>query len=81
MRVLIRLTAPVCFAAWLRSCLPADAAVARLRRYGGWVWGNVGCEAVATHFYSRDNFKLNRTAALTEWGQLLNVYIQAGLAI
>jgi hypothetical protein len=24
------------------------------------------------HFYSRDNFKLNRTAALTEWRQLLS---------
>jgi len=24
------------------------------------------------HFYSRDNFKLNRTAALTEWHQLLS---------
>ncbi|MDC1059708.1 IS6 family transposase, partial [Planktomarina temperata] len=22
------------------------------------------------HFYSRDNFKLNRAAALTEWRQL-----------
>jgi len=29
------------------------------------------------HFYSRDNFKLNRTAALTEWRQLLSAYIQA----
>jgi len=38
-------------------------------------------DALERHFYSRDNFKLNRTAALTEWGQLLNVYIQAGLAI
>ena len=24
------------------------------------------------HFYSRDNFKLNRAAALTEWRQLLS---------
>jgi len=24
------------------------------------------------HFYSRDNFKFNRTAALTEWRQLLS---------
>jgi hypothetical protein len=24
------------------------------------------------HFYSRDNFKLNRTAALTEWRQLMS---------
>jgi putative transposase len=24
------------------------------------------------HFYSRDKFKLNRTAALTEWRQLLS---------
>ena len=24
------------------------------------------------HLYSRDNFKLNRTAALTEWRQLLS---------
>jgi len=24
------------------------------------------------HFYSRDNFKLNRNAALTEWRQLLS---------
>ena len=24
------------------------------------------------HFYSRDNFKLNRTVALTEWRQLLS---------
>jgi len=24
------------------------------------------------HFYSRENFKLNRTAALTEWRQLLS---------
>jgi putative transposase len=23
------------------------------------------------HFYSQDNYKLNRTAALTEWRQLL----------
>jgi putative transposase len=30
------------------------------------------------HFYSRDNFKLNRTAAFTEWRQLLNPYIWAG---
>ena len=44
----------------------------RLRRYGGWVWGNVGCEAVATHLYARLNFKLNRAAALTEWRQLLS---------
>jgi putative transposase len=29
------------------------------------------------HLYSRDNFKLNRTAALTEWRQLLSAYIQA----
>jgi len=48
----------------LCSCLPAGAAVARLRRYGGWVWGNVGCEAVATHLYARLNFKLNRAATL-----------------
>jgi len=32
----------------------------RLRRYEGWVWGNVGCEAVAMHLYARINFKLNR---------------------
>jgi len=24
------------------------------------------------HFYSRDNFKFNRTAALAEWRQLLS---------
>ncbi|MDB4209482.1 IS6 family transposase, partial [bacterium] len=24
------------------------------------------------HFYSRDNFKLNRAAALTEWRQLFS---------
>ena len=29
-----------------------------------------GCQE--RHFYSRDNFKLNRTAALTEWRQLLS---------
>ena len=31
------------------------------------VWGLQEC-----HFYSRDNFKLNRAAALTEWRQLLS---------
>ena len=31
------------------------------------VWGHQ-----ERHFYSRDNFKLNRTAALTEWRQLLS---------
>jgi hypothetical protein len=31
------------------------------------VWGLQEC-----HFYSRDNFKFNRTAALTEWRQLLS---------
>jgi len=36
------------------------------------VWGNVGCEAVATHLYTRTNFKLNRAAALAEWRQLLS---------
>ena len=37
------------------------------RRYTGCVWGEVDCERVQErHFYSRDNFKLNRTAALTE---------------
>jgi hypothetical protein len=33
------------------------------------------------HFYSRDNFKLNRTAALTEWRQLLRAEVQAAPAI
>ena len=62
----------VCFAAWLRRCLPAEATLVRLRRYTGWVWGNVGCEAVATHLYARLNFKLNRATALAEWRQLLS---------
>ena len=56
-----------------RGYLPAEAAVARLRRYGGWVWGNVGFEGLQEgHLYSRTNFKLNRTAFLTEWHQLLS---------
>ena len=29
------------------------------------------------HFYSRDNFKFNRTAALAEWRQFLNAWVQA----
>jgi len=29
----------VWFGAWLRGCLPAEAAVARLRRQIGWAWG------------------------------------------
>ena len=33
------------------------------------------------HFYSRDNFKLNRSAALTERRQLLSAQIQAAPAI
>jgi hypothetical protein len=37
------------------------------------VWGPVDCTALKErHFYSRLNFKLNRTAALTEWLQLLS---------
>ena len=35
-----------------------------VKALGGWVWGNVGCEAVATHLYSRTNFKLNRAAPI-----------------
>ena len=46
--------------------MPAEATQVRLMRYTGRVWGWVGCEAVTTHLNSRDNFKLNRTAALTE---------------
>ena len=33
------------------------------------------------HFYSRDNFKLNRTADLTEWRQLFSAQVQAAPAI
>jgi len=54
------------------AILPAGATQVRLRRYGGWVWGNVGCEAVATHLYARQNFKTNRATALAEWRQLLS---------
>ena len=57
----------------LRGCLPAEATVARSRRNTGWVWGEAIRERVQErHFYSRDNFKLNRTAALAEWRQLLS---------
>ena len=57
----------------LRGCFPAEATVARSRRNTGWVWGEAIRERVQErHFYSRDNFKLNRTAALTEWRQLLS---------
>ena len=45
------------------------------------MWGNVGCEAVATHLYTRTNFKLNRAAALIELRQLLRAKIQAAPAI
>jgi len=31
-----------------------------------------GHDVAAVHFYSRDNFKLNRTVALAEWRQLLS---------
>ena len=35
--------------------------------------GQVDCKGVQErHFYSRDNFKLNRTAALAEWRQQAN---------
>ena len=44
------------FACW-RGC-------GSVKALGGWVWGNVGCEAVATHLYARLNFKLNRAATL-----------------
>ena len=63
----------VCFGTRLRSCLPAEAAMVRLRRYTGWEWGYVGCERVQDcRFYSRINFKLNRAAAVAEWRQLLS---------
>ena len=58
----------------LRSCLPIEPALVRLRRYTGQVWGWVDCTALnERHFYSRFNFKLNRAAALAEWRQLLSV--------
>ena len=57
----------------LRGCLPAEATLVRLRRYTGWVLSQVDCERVKErHVYSRDNFKLNRAAALAEWRQLLS---------
>ena len=63
----------VWFCMRLRGCLPAEAAVVRLRRYTCWVLRQVDCEGVQERqFYSRDNFKFNRTAALTEWRQLLS---------
>jgi hypothetical protein len=38
-----------------------------------WVWGCVGCEGPQErHLYPRNNFKLNRAAALAEWRQLLS---------
>jgi hypothetical protein len=57
----------------LRSCLPAEATLVRLRRHTGWEWGEAIRERLQErHFYSRDNFKLNRTAAFAEWRQLLS---------
>ena len=63
----------VCFGMRLRGCLPAEATLVRLRRYGGCAWGKVDCERVKDcYFYSRLNFKLNRAAALARWRQLLS---------
>jgi hypothetical protein len=45
----------------LRSCLPAEATLVRLRRHTGWEWGEAGCEGLRErHLNSRTNFKLNR---------------------
>ena len=56
----------------LRGCLPAEATLVRLRRYGGCAWGKVDCERVQDcHFYSRLNFKLNRAAALAEVASII----------
>ena len=69
----LRVAAHMCGFARGYAAVCVLRAVVRLRCYTGWVWGWVDCkEAQERHFYSRDNFKLNRTAALTEWRQLLS---------
>jgi putative transposase len=45
--------------------------VSRMRSYSNWQW-HLDEVFVKINFYSRDNFKLNRSAALTEWRQLLS---------
>jgi len=42
-----------------------------MRSYSNWQW-HLDEVFVKINFYSRDNFKLNRSAALTEWRQLLS---------
>ena len=51
----------------LRSCLPAEATLVRLRRHTGWERGEAIRERLQErHLNSRLNLKLNRTAALAE---------------
>jgi putative transposase len=54
--------------------------VSRMRSYSNWQW-HLDEVFVKINFYSRDNFKLNRSAALTEWRQLLSAWVQAALVI